>query len=114
MESPHPSPGGMEQSGSRQAETLFDSFKHVAADTMRTAARTVRDNAQRASGSFQPVADYGRQLSDWLDRSASTVQDLRLDRVRSQAEGMIRRNPGRSLLVAAVAGLVVGAVIRRR
>ena len=54
------------------------------------------------------------QAADWLDQSADYVRQADMRQVKADVENQIRRNPGRSLLVAGAVGLFLGALIRRR
>ena len=54
------------------------------------------------------------QAADWLDQSADYVRQADMQQVKADVENQIRRNPGRSLLVAGAVGLFLGALIRRR
>ena len=54
------------------------------------------------------------QAADWLDQSAEYVKQADMQQVKADVENQIRRNPGRSLLVAGAVGLFLGALIRRR
>ena len=52
--------------------------------------------------------------ADWLDQSADYVKQADMQQVKADVANQIRRNPGRSLLVAGAVGLFLGALIRRR
>ena len=54
------------------------------------------------------------QAADWLDQSADYVKQADMQQVKADVANQIRRNPGRSLLVAGAVGLFLGALIRRR
>ena len=54
------------------------------------------------------------QAADWLDHSADYVKQADIQQVKADVADQIRRNPGRSLLVAGAVGLFLGALIRRR
>ncbi len=83
------------------------------ADKMHDLAQTI----SRKAASTQPdsqVAQYGHQASEMLEESAEYVRQLDLKDVQVQMRDYIKRNPGQSLAIAGVAGLVIGAILRRR
>jgi ElaB/YqjD/DUF883 family membrane-anchored ribosome-binding protein len=89
-------------------------IKGSAAHALAAAADLLRTRAEGASGQFSALTDYGRQASDLLSRSARYIEELDVDRLQERLEDAVRRNPGRSLLVAGAVGFVLGATLRRR
>ncbi len=83
------------------------------ADKLQAAAQTLH---QKAARSDQPneFSDFERRAAGWLERSAEYVNEMEPQRVRSDIENQVRRNPGRSLLIAGAVGLVLGRLLRRR
>ena len=73
------------------------------ADGSTTAVTTQQDAMAKAS---QKVASGMRNTADWLRNND-------LDTLRQGIEKEVRTNPGRSLLVAAVAGYLLGKTFRR-
>jgi ElaB/YqjD/DUF883 family membrane-anchored ribosome-binding protein len=96
----------------RGAERL-ESVKERIARGLREAAGVLNKNSMRRSES-DDIAALGRRAASLLDRSADYVSDFDPERVKNDVTNQVRRNPGRSLLIAAAAGLVVGALVRRR
>ena len=92
----------------------IDRVKGAAASALDAAADLLRSRAEGASGQLSALTGYGQQAGDLLARSARYVEDLDLARLQRQVEDAVRRNPGRSLMVAGVVGLVLGATLRRR
>ena len=92
--------------------STFDNIKSAVADKLHTAASTIHEKA--GPGENNALSDYGRQAADWLDRSADYVRDFDPQQVKTEIENQVRRNPGRSLLIAGAAGLILGALFRRR
>jgi ElaB/YqjD/DUF883 family membrane-anchored ribosome-binding protein len=60
------------------------------------------------------VAYYGQQASEMLEESADYLKQLDIQQVQTDVRDYVRRNPGRSLLIAGAAGLVIGAIMKRR
>jgi ElaB/YqjD/DUF883 family membrane-anchored ribosome-binding protein len=92
----------------------IDRVKGAAAQVLDAAADLVRSRAEGASGQFSALTGYGTQASDLLTRFARFVEELDIARLQRQVEDSVRRNPGRSLLIAGAVGLVLGATLRRR
>jgi len=88
--------------------------KGAAAQALNAAADVLRNRAEGASGQFSALTGYGRQASDLLARSARFVEEMDMERVQRQVEDAVRRNPGRSLLIAGTVGFLLGATLRRR
>jgi ElaB/YqjD/DUF883 family membrane-anchored ribosome-binding protein len=98
----------------RSAREGVDRVKGAAAQALHAAADLLRHRAEGASGQFSALTSYGQQASDFLARSARFVDEMDLDRVQRRIEDAVRRNPGRSLVIAGTIGLVLGATLRRR
>ena len=92
----------------------FDKIKDTITHKLQDAADVVREKSQSYSGTNQEVANYGNQAAEWLNRSASYIEEINPQQVKKDVENQVRQNPGRSLLIAAGVGLVLGAILRRR
>ena len=97
-----------ESSGSK-----LSNLKASVSDSLRTAAGVIQDKVEEA-GEQSNLSHYGYQASRWLNTSADYVRDMDFQTVKSDIEEKVRRNPGRSLLIAAAAGLIIGSLFRRR
>jgi hypothetical protein len=93
--------------------STFNSIKTSVSDSLRTAAGAIRDKVDQA-GEQSNLSHYGYQASRWLNASADYVRDVDLQGVKSDIEEKVRRHPGRSLLIAAAAGVIIGSMFRRR
>jgi len=60
------------------------------------------------------IVHYGHRAAEALERSADYIRDADLQKIRNDVEEGVRRSPGRSLLIAAAAGFVLGAILRKR
>ena len=92
----------------------IDRVKGAAAHVLDAAADLLRARAEGASGQLSALTGYGTQASDFLTRAARYVEEMDVDRMQHRIEDAVRRNPGRSLLLAGAVGLVLGATLRRR
>jgi ElaB/YqjD/DUF883 family membrane-anchored ribosome-binding protein len=104
---------GQAATQTQRSGSTLDNIKSTVADKLRTAASAVQNKAASPNQN-STISEYGNQASDWLNRSADYVRDLDVNQVKSNVQTEVRRNPGRSLLIAGVAGLILGAIFRRR
>lgn len=96
-----------------RGQSTFDRVKSTVADRMSRAAQRLHEQSSRA-GSESELSSFGNRAADWLDRSADYVKEVEPQRLKSDIETQVRRNPGRSLLIAGAVGLVLGGLLRRR
>ena len=94
--------------------STFEQIKSTVADKLRTAAEALHDKVSQQGGEDNPIAGYGHQAADWLDASANYIRELDPQKIKTDIENQVRRNPGRSLLIAGAAGLLLGELVRRR
>lgn len=95
------------------AASRLEKIRDAIADTLRTTSASLDEKA--AAPDAQPtVARYARKAADWLDRSADCVSAYDCRGTDAKIRNYVGQNPGRSLLMAAAAGLTVGIVLRRR
>lgn len=98
-------------SGERRGAGL-DQVRSTLSDKLRTAAGRMREKT--ATTESEDMRGFGGQASDWLERSAKYVDDFDAQRFKDDMSTQVRQNPGRSLLIAGAAGLILGAILRRR
>ncbi|HEX4950127.1 MAG TPA: hypothetical protein VFZ34_25905 [Blastocatellia bacterium] len=60
------------------------------------------------------AANLGAQARDWLHHSADYIEQMEPKKIKADITEKVRRNPGKSLVVAGAAGLILGAIFRRR
>jgi ElaB/YqjD/DUF883 family membrane-anchored ribosome-binding protein len=97
----------------RQRDSIFKQIRATTADKLQSAAQTLHQKADR-SGQPAEVSALGHRAADWLERSADYVSEMEPQRLKSDIEDKVRRNPGRSLLIAGIVGLALGGLLRRR
>ncbi len=90
----------------------LEQVKQTVSTKLRDAAEVVRQKA--TTDPRDNMQGLGRQASDWLNRSADYVDEFNPQQVKENISDQVRRNPGRSLLIAGAAGLILGAILRRR
>jgi len=97
----------------RQRDSTFKQIKTTVADKLQSAAQALHQKADR-SGQPPEVTALGHRAAGWLERSADYVNAVEPQRLKSDLENQVRRNPGRSLLIAGIVGLALGGLLRRR
>jgi len=93
--------------------TGFKNAKNSIADTLHKAAEALAGKAAKQDAP-SGITQYGKQASEWLDQSAEYVRQFDYKQADAKAREYVRQSPGRSLLIAGVAGLIFGAILRRR
>ena len=96
---------------SRSSNSTFDTFKDTVAEKLHSAAGAIQDKAGQNPNNA--VAGYASQAAGFLDGAAEYVRQVDPEQVKSDIQNQVRRNPGRSLLIAVVVGLLFGVLIRR-
>jgi ElaB/YqjD/DUF883 family membrane-anchored ribosome-binding protein len=97
----------------KSSHSKFKDVRESVSDSLRTAAAAIQDKVEQA-GEQTPLTQCGEQASRWLNASAEYVRDMDAQKVKTDVQEQVRRNPGRSLLIAAAAGLIIGSLFRRR
>lgn len=92
----------------------FNRVKTTIAEKLDAAADSLRVKADQAGSAKEFAAQYGRQAAGWLDSTARYVRQFDVDRLKTDVENKVRKDPGRTLLIAGAVGLVIGALVRRR
>ena len=92
----------------RNAAQSFEKGKDSAVQTLQNTASKIRSTAPQ-SGRVGAVAN---RAADTIDRTATYMRDHDMRDMMGDVEGVVRRNPGPSLLVAAAFGFLIGSAIR--
>ena len=121
-------------------ETRFDSVKNTVADKIHKAAETIHETSDSAPNRTKESIEAARQFghrtadkvndfanqaadkagqlghktADILDTSAEYVRHLETQKVKEAMQQKFYDNPGTTLLIAGVAGFVIGALVARR
>jgi hypothetical protein len=91
----------------------FHNIKNTVADKIHEAADSIRRKSDSPDAPAV-LSTYGMQASTLLDRSAECIREFDIKQADTQIQEQIRSNPGRSLLIALGAGLLIGIWLRRR
>jgi hypothetical protein len=100
--------------GGAETEYPGNGIKEYFGRTLESAAGRLRDKSDEARLRGSGLARFGSDTADGLDRFASYVRDANPQKIKSDIEQTVRQNPGRTLLIAGVAGLLLGSMLRRR
>ena len=93
--------------------TGFENVKTILADKMDKAAEALGEKATNPDAHCG-MAHYGKQASEWLEQSAEYVRHFDHNQANARVREYVGQRPGRSLLIAGGAGLIIGAILRRR
>jgi ElaB/YqjD/DUF883 family membrane-anchored ribosome-binding protein len=102
------------ESSVRRGSLTFDNIQEIVADKLHTLASALQEKAGQGGEYNSAIAGYGQQVAGWLEQSADYVRKTDPQQVKADLENQVRYYPGRSLLIAGAAGLILGALFRRR
>lgn len=88
-----------------------NSIKDTVANKLHDVAEVIQQKASQNQNTT--LSAYAGQASNWIDDAAEYVREADPQKLKSDVQDQVRRNPGRSLLVAGAAGLLLGFLIRR-
>ncbi len=91
----------------------IDDIKHIVADSLHGLADTIAGKA--VSREANPdVAHYAQQASAMLEQSAHYIRDWEYSDTEASIRNYIKENPGTSLIIAGLTGLLIGTLLQRR
>lgn len=91
----------------RTAANKIDENRGSAASGLDTAASTLRDKASSLPGG-ESVTRFAQETADKLHSTADYVRQHDVNSMMGDLEHMVKRNPGPSLVAAAVVGFLIG------
>lgn len=91
----------------------FDRLKVRIAGKLRQAAETLYRKTEDIQTS-RGAPNLGPQASAWLHNSADYIEQMEPKKIKEDITEQVRRNPGKSLLVASAVGLILGAIFHRK
>lgn len=92
--------------------TGFENIKNMIADKLHRIAEAIDENAPDSDA--QSGMAQERQVSGWLDQSVEYIRQFDYEQANAKVREYIGQNPGRCLMIAGGAGLIIGAILRRR
>jgi hypothetical protein len=103
--------GSISSTGSSSDPSTFDDVRQRVADKLHDAAETIQSKA--AQNQQSTISNYANTAAGWLDDTSIYVRNADPQKIKSDIQTQVKRNPGRSLLIAGAAGLLLGVLIRR-
>lgn len=88
-----------------------NSLKDTVAGKLHDVAGVIQQRA--GNNPNNALSEYAGQAANWIDDAAEYVREADPQKLKSDVQNQVRRNPGRSLLVAGAAGLLLGFLLRR-
>jgi ElaB/YqjD/DUF883 family membrane-anchored ribosome-binding protein len=96
----------------RSAAKKIDESRGPAASSLESAAAALRDKAQTLPGG-EKIADVAHSAADKLEATADYVKRHDTKQMAADVESMVRRHPGRSLMIAAAIGFLFGRAFQK-
>ena len=98
-----------DKSQSPDNKSKLDNIKSTVADKLQSAAGAIKQRAEGQSA----VSGYADKASTLLNDAASYVRDVDPQQIKTDIQDEVKRNPGRTLLIAGGVGLLLGILLRR-
>jgi len=92
----------------------LERVRDAVADQMQAAARTIDEQVRGEQVRDHTVVDWGLQTAARLDRWGEELRGWSVGETESRFRATVARHPGKALLAAAGAGLLLGLLLRRR
>lgn len=89
-----------------------EDLKQSVATRLQRAADALEKTAAE-HGENSDLADVEKHAAQWLNKSSDYIRQFDYEREQANARNHIARNPGRSLMIAGAAGLVLGVLLRK-
>jgi len=88
----------------------IDNIREKVAKGLKSAASSLKQTGPQTG----TLSDYVSRASVCLDKAGDYLEEVTAAQFKSDIQHQVRANPGRSLLIAGAAGLIVGSLMRRR
>lgn len=96
----------------RSAADKVDEHRDAAASGLDKAASALHDKAESLPGG-EKVTSFAHAAADRMTSTADYVREHDVDGMMKDVESLVKNNPGRSLLAAAVIGFLLGRTFSR-
>ena len=95
----------------KSVQNKIDEQRTPATDTLHTAASKLHESAENLPGG-EKVTSIAHGAADKLEATAGYIRDHDVQAMMTDVENVVRRFPGRSLLIAAGVGFLLGRALR--
>lgn len=103
----------LDENSPLQLEASSDRIQTRIADKLHQAAEALFGKTEDNQTPHE-AEKLGSQAGVWLHNSADYIEQMEPKKIKDDIAEQVRRNPGKSLLVAGAAGLILGAIFRRK
>ena len=86
--------------------------RKTTADTLQRTASTIRDKAADLRGG-EVAAGIVERVADTVESTGAYLREHDMSDMKEDIERVVRRNPTQSLIIACVAGFLIGRAFRR-
>lgn len=95
------------------AANKFDANREAAAAGMKDAAYSIHENAGSISGGDR-LTSMAHSAANALDSTADWVRENSTTKMMADVTSLVKKNPGPSMLIAMVAGFLIGRAVTTR
>lgn len=99
--------------GAEEAQRRLNTGRERVSEGLHRGAQKLRDSVHRIPGG-ERTQGMARKAADRMSDAASYIGQHDTNEMVDDVRGMIRRNPGQSLLAAAAFGFLIGMAMRNR
>lgn len=103
-----------EHNGHDTDVSTLERMRDSLADTVHAAANTIHEQIHDEHPAPRTPAQWGLMTSEWLERLSNDIRRWDVSASESRLRDTITRRPGLSLVVAGVAGMLLGRMLRSR
>jgi ElaB/YqjD/DUF883 family membrane-anchored ribosome-binding protein len=90
----------------------FEKGRKSTADTLQRTASALRDRADDLPGG-EMTAGIAERVADTVESTGAYLREHDISDMKADVERIVRRNPAQSLIIACVAGFLLGRAFRR-
>jgi ElaB/YqjD/DUF883 family membrane-anchored ribosome-binding protein len=90
----------------------FEKGRKSTADTLQRTASALRDKAEGLPGG-QTTADIVERVADTVESTGAYLREHDMSDLKEDVTRIVRRNPAQSLIIACMAGFLLGRAFRR-
>jgi ElaB/YqjD/DUF883 family membrane-anchored ribosome-binding protein len=107
-------PGSGSGGACTDVRSCLETVRNAIADTLHGTSETLGRKAADLEEGQPKIAHLADRASGWLEQSADCVRRFDYAATDAKFRDYVRESPGRSMLMAGAAGLIIGIILRRR